>query len=253
MRLRYAIAGVGLVLALIGLAPVRDAAVLGSVITSTASAQSTGPAANRAATPVHRLALDIPAGSYFAGPEGRGLLKYLVRCALDATTEARLTLPGETLTFTGGAGLAPEWAERALTLTEQRWVSACVVALTNKLGKTIRVSLRGAHPKIDRATDTEEEKRTYPLHEGGFFGNIFLPVPVGYVCEGADRTRMLAFPIGKFRLCAQPSGTTMPGGQPLSACGFVITGPCSSSSSFVVDGARIDEVIHTWLSPEPRD
>jgi len=253
MRLRYRVVGLGFVLALMGLSPARHIAAQGFVSASTASAEPEGQADSKQAAPARSVELDIPVGSYFAGPEGRGLLKYLVRCALDASTEAHLTLPGEILTFTGGIGLAPEWAERALTLSEQRWVSACFYALTNKLGKTIRVDLRGAHPKIGEATDTEEEKRAYPLHEGGFFGNLFLPVPVGYVCEGADREKMLDFPIGNLRLCAQPSGTTTPGGRPLSECGFIITGPCTSPSSFVVEGERIDEVVHTWLSPKPRD
>jgi hypothetical protein len=212
-----------------------------------------GPQRGNLEAPSHRIQLNIPADCYFASPEGRGLLKYLVRCALDATTEADLTLPGERLTFVGGVGLAPQWAERPLTLTEQRWVSACIFALTNKLGKTVRVDLRGAHPKIGAATDTQEEKSGYPLHEGGFFGNMFLSAPVAYVCEGADREMLREFPIGKVRRCTQPSGKTTAGGQPLSECGFIMTGPCSSPPSMVVGGERIDEVIHTWLSPEPRE
>jgi hypothetical protein len=251
VKLRYPIVGWAIVWTLIGYAKVRADAVLGAMNASAASAHTQGSAANSPATLTRRIDLNIPAGSFFASREGRGLLKYLVRCALDAGTEAELTLPGENLTFTGDVGLAPAWAERALTLTEQRWVSACIHALTNKLGRSVRVDLRGAHPKIE--ADTEEERRTYPLHEGGFFGNLFQPKPVGYVCEGADRKKMLELPIGKLRLCAQPSGITMAGGQPLSACGFIITGPCSSPSSFVVDGQRFDEVVHTWLSPEPRD
>ena len=253
MRQRYAIIGWGIVLILIGFPLARADAVQGFISPSTASVQAKGPLESNPATPARRIELDIPAGSYFAGPEGRGLLKYLVRCALDADTEARLSLPNEKLTFKGGVGLAPAWTERALTLTEQRWVSACIYALTNKLGKSVRVDLRAAHPKLGENTDTKEEMRNYPLHEGGFFGNLFLPTPVSYVCEGADRKKMLDYPIGKLRLCAQPSGTTSPGGQPLSACGFIITGPCDSPSSFVVNGERFDEVVHTWLPPVPRD
>jgi hypothetical protein len=251
MKLWYTIVGWGIVLALISFSNARIDTVEGSMNPSTASAQPKEPSENNAATPVRRIELDIPADSYFAGPEGRGLLKYLVRCALDAGTEAQLSLTDQKLNFMGGVGLASAWAERALTLTEQRWVSACIYALTNKLGKSVRVDLRAAHPKIGE--DTEEEKRNYPLHEGGFYGNLFLPIPVSYVCEGADRKKMLDYPIGKLRLCAQPSGTDTPNGQPLSACGFIITGPCDSPSSFVVNGNRIDEVVHTWLSLEPRD
>ena len=213
------------------------------------SLAASGDTEARRAAPLHRVELDIPKKSYFASQEGRGLLKYLVRCALDANTEARLSLPNETLTFLGGVGIAPGWAKQALTLTEQRWVSACLYALTNKLGKTVRVDLRGAHPKM--ATVTEEEKRQYPLYEGGFFGNIFQPMPAAYVCEGDDRKKMLDLPVGKLRLCAQTSGKNTPNGQALSECGFIITGPCNSPSSFVVNGQSFREVVHTWLSPEP--
>ncbi|MEI6334134.1 MAG: hypothetical protein WCS87_06205 [Methylococcaceae bacterium] len=251
MRLSYVVIGWGIVLVLIGFPFVRAYAVLGTMNPSTTLAQPKKPSENSQATPAHRIELDIPADSYFAGTEGRSLLKYLVRCALDNGTEAHLSLPGEKFIYMGGVGLAPEWAQRALTLTEQRWVSACIFALTNKLGKSVRVDLRAAHPKIGE--DTEEEKRIYLLHEGGFFGNLFLPVPVSYVCEGTDRKKMLDFPIGKLRLCAQPSGTTTPGGQPLSPCGFIITGSCNSPSSFVVNGERLNEVVHTWLPPEPRE
>jgi hypothetical protein len=136
---------------------------------------------------------------------------------------------------------------RGINVTERRWVSACVFALTNKLGTPVQVTLRASHPKIDSTTDTEQEKGAYPLHEGGFFGNMFLPTPVGYVCEGAARTRMLDVPVGALRLCAQPSGEAGPGGTSLSDCGFTITGRCESPSSFVVGGERVDEVIHVWL------
>jgi len=252
MKLRNADIGWGIVvLFLLGFSNAYAEDVKGSIKSSTALAQMKEPSDNNPATPVHRIELDIPADSYFAGTEGRGLLKYLVRCALDADTEAHLSLSGEKFTFMGGAGLAPEWANRALTLTEQRWVSACIFALTNKFGKSVRVDLRAAHPKIGE--ETEEEKRKYPLHEGGFFGNLFLPVPVSYVCEGAGRKKMLDYPISKLRLCAQPwgTGTTTPGSHQLSECGFIITGSCNSTSSFVVNAEHINEVVHTWLPPEP--
>jgi hypothetical protein len=252
MKLCYTIVGWGIALTLIAFSNARVEAVQGSMNPSTVSTQPKRHSENNLATPARRIELDIPAGSYFASTEGRGLLKYLARYALDTGTEAHLSLPNEKFSFMGGAGLAPEWAERALTLTEQRWVSACIFALTNKLGKSVRVDLRAAHPKIGEETDTEEEKRSYPLHEGGFFGNLFLPVPVSYVCEGADRKKILDYPIGKLRLCAQPSGKTTPTGLPLSECGFIITGPCNSASSFVVNGERINEIVHTSLPPSPK-
>jgi hypothetical protein len=194
---------------------------------------------------------DIPPSSYWAGSKGRGLLKYLVRCALEGNTEARLALPGETLHFQGGVGLAQAWIERPLTNREQRWVSACLFALTNELGKTVRVDLRGTHPLLERVA--AEDTRDYSLHEGGFFGNAFLAAPVAYVCTGAAHEAIARLPIGEVRRCARPSGEVSSLGQPLSRCGFIITGSCSSPSSFVVDGERFDEVVHVWLPPLPRN
>jgi hypothetical protein len=208
------------------------------------------PSADTPSSPAQQVALDIPSGSYFAEPEGRGLLKYLVSCALGANTHAQLKLPGETLTFAGNLGLAVDWATRPMTLAEQRWVSACMFALTNKLGANVRVSIRGNHPQVSEDTITDDERRTYSLHEGGFFGNLFVPNPIGYVCEGADRQRMLESPVGKSRLCAQPSGLRNAAGQAISQCGFVVTGACSSPAGVEVNGDRYVEVVHTWLSTE---
>jgi hypothetical protein len=249
MKLHHFVIGWSIALVLVSFSNAHADTVKGFISPSTVSVLRKEHSENNPTTPVRRIELDISADSYFASLEGRGDLKYLVRCALDADTEAHLNLPDEKLTYRGGVGLAPEWVSRALTLSEQRWVSACIYALTNKLGKSVLVDLRGLHPKIGK--ETEEEKRTDTLHEGGFFGNLFLPSPVAYVCEGADRKKMLDFPIGKLRRCAQPSGTTTPSGQPLSECGFIITGSCDSPSSFVVNGERINEVVHIWLPPEP--
>jgi len=191
--------------------------------------------------------LNIPAESYFATDAGRGLLKYLVRCAFDATTEAKLELSGETITYAGGLGLAPAWADRPLSLSEQRWVSACILSLANKFGKSVKVDLRGDHPKL--AQDTAEELQSFPLHEGGFFGNLFIARPVAYVCQGRDISKISAVPIGSLRACAQSSSS--PEGAALSQCGFVITGPCVSPSSFMVNGEKFEEVIQVWLTQEP--
>jgi hypothetical protein len=68
-----------------------------------------------------------------------------------------------------------------------------------------------------------------------------------------DRKRILESPVGKSRLCAQPTGRRNAAGQAISECGFVITGACSSQASFEVNGDRYDAVVHTWLSAEPRN
>ena len=253
LKRRWRLSRWGLALALAVAGEAGADAVDGGSSPAPASGRKHASPGEGPGAPARRVELDIPADSYFASAEGRGFLKYLVRCRLDADTEAFLHLPGETLTFTGGVGLAPEWANRALSLAERRWVSACIYALSNKLGRSVRVNLRAAHPKIGEEADTIEEKTGYPLHEGGFFGNLFLAQPVSYVCEGADREKMLDFAIGSLRLCAQPTANTTASGERLSACGFIITGPCNSPSSFVVGGERFEEVVHSWLPLQPQD
>ncbi len=229
-----------MVLALLSAAGVGDAA--------TSPPLGLKPASDGGASP-RAFALDIPADSYFATDVGRGLLKYLVRCAFDATTVAKLELSGETITYSGGLGLAPAWADRPLSLAEQRWVSACILSLANKFGKSVKVDLRGDHLKFGH--DTPEEFQLFSLHEGGFFGNLFISPPAAYVCQGRDISKISAFPIGSLRVCAQSSSAMAPRGNALSQCGIIITGPCSSPSSFIVNGERFEEVIHVWLPPEP--
>lgn len=199
--------------------------------------------------PQHTVVLDIPAESYFATDVGRGLLKYLVRCAFDANILARLELPSETVSYPGGLGLAPAWADRPLSLAEQRWVSACILSLANKFGNSVKVDLRGDHPRLNQ--DSAEELRSFPLHEGGFFGNLFVTPPVAYVCQGRDISKIGAAPIGSLRVCAQSPSEIAAEGKAVNQCGFVATGPCGSTSSLTVDGEKFEEVIHVWLPLDP--
>jgi hypothetical protein len=118
-------------------------------------------------------------------PEQRHLLKYLVSCSLPRGVEAYVDDDGERHTFPGSLGLAPAWAERGLTETEQRWVSACILARTNAFGKSVRISMRAAEPAPPSLQASETERAAFNLFEGAFFGNIFAEKPVGYVCRGA--------------------------------------------------------------------
>ena len=222
------------------------ALLLTSLCVTTCPAQEANVTHEPAVEPIN-VGLGFPADSYFASAEGRKILKYLVRCALEGNTRAQVTLPDEKLILNGSIGLAPGWIHRPLRLDEQRWVSACVYALTNKMGKSVRVSLSGSHPKL---TSAETGHKISSLFEGGFFGNLFLPTPIAYVCEGSDRKKLSKYPIGSLRLCAKPSGKTTKDGKVLSECGFIITGPCSSPSSFVVEGEFYKEVVQVWLPTE---
>lgn len=133
LKRRWRLSCWGLALALAAAGEAGADAVGGGSYPVPASGREHAPPGESRRTPARRVELDIPADSYFAGAEAGASSSVFVRCALDADTEAFLHLPGETLTFTGGVGLAPESANRALSLAERRWVSACVYALSNKL------------------------------------------------------------------------------------------------------------------------
>ena len=156
---------------------------------------------------------------------------------------------GEQLVFRGSLGLAPAWEDRALTIEEERWVSACLYALTNKFGKTIPVSLRAKHPKLDTGTLSEEERRLFTLHEGGFFGNFFAEHPTAYVCIGDGMIENSEAPVLRDRVCAMPAAAPGPNGRPISECGFLVTGSCRTMSTVIVDDSKYDEVIHVYLRP----
>jgi hypothetical protein len=61
----------------------------------------------------------------------REQLKYLVRCALPAEVALYADIEGERFTFPGSIGLAPRWLTEAMTPSEERWVSACLLAHVN--------------------------------------------------------------------------------------------------------------------------
>lgn len=186
----------------------------------------------------------------FDSPMGREVLRYLIRCALDEGTQAIALHGDEQLTFRGSVGLAPAWEHRPLTITEERWVSACLYALTNKFGKTIQVSLRGQHPKLDTETLSEDERQAFTLHEGGFFGNFFAAHPSAYACIGDGLIENPGATVLRDRVCAIPAQGLGPNDQRISACGFIVTGPCASPSSFTVQGSRYEEVVHVYLRPD---
>ena len=180
---------------------------------------------------------------------GRHQLKYLVNCALPDSVVLVSVQGPERFTFPGHLGLAPEWLKAPLTPLQERWVSACMLALTNYAGKHVEVSLHAKPGAAPFLAQTKEETRAYSLLEGGFFGNLFSPHPVAYVCSGT-RTKIEAQdPVFRDRLCTKPTGETTPDGKPLTVCQFILTGPCSSPTSFTVNGQTYDEVIFVSLKP----
>ena len=114
----------------------------------------------------------------------------------------------------------------------KRWVSACVLGFVNALGEHVLVSMRGAQPNL-KSTVSDEERRDFTYQEAAFYGDIFAPTPVAYVCRGKGGA--VESPSRAKRLCSDPS--TQPG---ISRCGMIITGACAD----VCDGE--DKTDHSF-------
>ena len=147
------------------------------------------------------------------------ILPYLVECALPEGEAVTLSHAGQVLHLSGSLGLAPEWRDRPLTDREQRWLSACLLARTNLHGRRVEISLRSEPPAPADLTASAEERRVFPVFEGGFFGNLFAEQPIAFVC-GPDRQGAEAAELGD-RLC-----TLRPNGGDLTMCSFTHVGPC---------------------------
>ena len=179
----------------------------------------------------------------------RHQLKYVVNCALPDSMVLFSVQGQERFTFPGHLGLAPGWLKHPMTAPQERWVSACMLALTNYFGTHVDVSLHANPVLVPFLAQTKEETGTFTLFEGGFFGNLFSATPVAYVCSGT-RTKIEAQdPVFHDRICTKATGETTREGKPLTSCHFILTGPCSDPASFTVNGATYQEVIFVSLKP----
>jgi hypothetical protein len=156
----------------------------------------------------------------------REQLTYLVRCALPEHIALFVQHGPDRFTFQGSLGLAPHWLYEAMTPSEERWVSACLLAHVNYFGKSVPISLRVKSPDVPALAVSEQEQQTFSIFEGGFFGNLFLSEPVAYTCQG-DRTLAHARdPVLHDRVCTHETGATTAQGTPLTFCHFLVTGRC---------------------------
>src|SRR5262245_2183070 len=201
-----------------------------------------------AATEATEVELADPAMA--STPEKRHQLHYLVRCALAKHIVLYTQQGTERFTFPGEMGLAPGWLKQAMTPTEERWVSACMLAMVNYFGKHVEVSLRAEPPPVAFLEPSDEEKRQFTIFEGGFFGNLFRPHPVAYVCQGTRTPADDQDPVLQDRVCTRPTGEQTPDRKPLTLCRFILTGSCADPANFTVDGEHYHEVIFVYLKPK---
>lgn len=113
--------------------------------------------------------------------DGRDVLTYMLQCALDSKQSLTLTDSSHVAwTFAGQIGVAPAWTTRALTVTEQRWVTGCLLARVNYFGVVVNLSLQGDLA----ALKTTGADKPFTSLDGGFYGNLFDATgPKLYACE----------------------------------------------------------------------
>ena len=179
-------------------------------------------AVNRIA--VNRLSVNlVTAKDLLATEDGRELFSLIVSCALPDTITLVATVDGQDFEFSGELGLARQWIYGRLDHVGQRWVSACMFARVNAHELAIPISMRG--PTRELAVD-DDERATWTLEEGAFFGNVFGPLnqPIQwFACQGKDQA---AGETGGLvdRDCAQPD----PENPGYTLCGFVFAGDCGA-------------------------
>ena len=109
------------------------------------------------------------------------LMTYLVSCALTPDKKASYTdASGNTWEWWGYLGLAPNWDTDGLTVTEQRWLTACLASRVNEYGNNVEISQRG--PVESLFNVKVPEVNNWTVLEAAFFGNMFAATPVYFSC-----------------------------------------------------------------------
>ena len=163
-------------------------------------------------------------GTLLDSPEGREVFSFVVSCALEEGSVLVVNHPTlGTLNFLGEIGLAPQWERRAMNNSDQRWVSACLLARVNNNDVTVQVSLRGPDDALDT---TASERSSWRLEEGGFFGDVFQPngQPLEmYACRGRDQALGAEVGAMAVRDCTEPD----PANPGKTLCGMTFAGDCA--------------------------
>jgi hypothetical protein len=165
---------------------------------------------------------------------------YLVACALADGDGVSANVAGASFTWTGRFGLAPEWKSSDLSPTAQRWISACMAAHVNRIGRHISISLRGGSIAVENG-----EMLGMTWQEAAFLGNLFDGTGLS-VCGGDDNPRAAA------RVLAVIGRDCGDGDCPEMTFLQQCSGACSSEAStddHWVHCAGHDEVLTTFLFP----
>jgi hypothetical protein len=119
-------------------------------------------------------------------PMGRRAVKYVASCALGGGQSlTKADNYGKTFTFGGMMNLAPGWLDGSPSATDERNVSACVLARMNTAGMHVPLWMDSGSPSIGWG-----QNAAYPVQEGAYFGNVMRADADGTVhawyCEGRN-------------------------------------------------------------------
>ena len=130
--------------------------------------------------------------------------------------------------FSGSIGLMPKWTRHKLSRKGQEWISACLLARVNAHDTVEPISMRGHHPAL---AASPEELLEFPLQEGAFYGNVFIPDPDPQdlnACRGQDQAGGETGGLVD-RDCAEPD----PSDPTHTQCGFTFAGDCADYTPVV--------------------
>jgi hypothetical protein len=133
------------------------------------------------------------------------VMSYAVRCAVPAGQTRSYTDPGtgQLHTWSGGLGLAPDWAGgAAINQAEQEVITACLLAHVNRYGQHLPISVLGRDARGNLIPYSSCELRTYSAREACFFGNLFTEEGLFF---GVDR--LMDYNAYLTRACAGMSGS----------------------------------------------
>jgi len=117
---------------------------------------------------------------------GRTLVRYVVECALPpGRTLIKKDQNGVDYPFPGSIGLAPGWSDGTCDTACQEKVTACLMSLTNSVGRHVAVELVSAAAGLT-AIGSNGDDVEYPNQEGAVFGNLFVSPPKMFTCTGTE-------------------------------------------------------------------
>jgi hypothetical protein len=190
------------------------------VISFNGLAPETLPASAEALTALAGGPLDGATTELASSEAGQALLTDVVRCALPTGASASFRREGgPDLVFAGLLGLAPGWNDGPIGETDQRFVTACLMAHVNGRETPFPISVRSSRRNADLV-----EQLAFPAEEMAVYGNLFAPGREMIACFGEAVAQTLGSSGGisdalpnylDFRFCSIDE-----------ECNFSLVGPC---------------------------